>query len=325
MEHEISARQAGAWSFCALTALAALGCAPLGWGWVLLGCALAAVIFHLGGELTRGEAGVLTQMTCRAFGAGAGRVILALGGGFTLLALAQTAGRAGAAFEDETAALAAPAILALAALVNRKQAQTAARVCGVTALILAGLYGLVLWSAAGQAESAWLKPWGGARQTGRVLPMLLALGCIRYLPGQTQRPQGGALAGLVLLPAVFAAVTAGCLSPQLAQSLPRPFYAVSQSLRLFGVMERFEPLVSSALLMGFFALAALLLAAAEAQLETAMSVSHRPWHAWALAAGAYGLHFLTARLPAEALALGAAIFWGIIPLLTQLIVAIKKD
>lgn len=322
---EISARQAAAWSFCALSVPAALRCTQFGWGWVLLGCSLAAVIFFLGGELTRGEAGDLTQMTCYALGETVGRTVLGLGGAFTLLALAQTAGRAGAAFDDETGRLAAPAVLALSALANRKGAQVAARVCSVAALVLAVLYGIVIWSAVRQVEAQWLVSWGSARQSAKVLPMMLVLGCIRYLPGRTQRPGGGAIAGLILIPAVFAAITSGCLSPLLAQRLDRPFYTVSQSLRLFDVMERFEPLVSSALLMGFFALASLLLAAAKAQLAAAMRMQENGWLAWALAGGAYAAKYLTGQLRAEGWAFGAAIFWGMIPLLTQLIVAIKKD
>ena len=41
MEDRISGRQAGAWGFCAMSVPAVLTCAGLGWGWVLLGCAIA--------------------------------------------------------------------------------------------------------------------------------------------------------------------------------------------------------------------------------------------------------------------------------------------
>lgn len=44
---------------------------------------------------------------------------------------------------------------------------------------------------------------------------------------------------------------------------------------------------------------------------------------WALGALTFGLHFVTGSIGENAWALGAAVCWGILPLLTQLIVAIK--
>ena len=132
------------------------------------------------------------------------------------------------------------------------------------------------------------------------------------------------LGALTLLPAVLAAVTAGCLSPRLTQQLELPFYTVSQSLSVLDVMERLEPLVSAALLMGFFALESLLFASARAQLERVVpEIFRTPWGSWALGALAFGLHFVTGSIGENAWALGAAVCWGILPLLTQLIVAIK--
>ena len=51
MEGSISGRQAGAWGFCAASVPAVLTCAGLGWGWVLLGCAIAAGDYVLTQEL----------------------------------------------------------------------------------------------------------------------------------------------------------------------------------------------------------------------------------------------------------------------------------
>ena len=139
------------------------------------------------------------------------------------------------------------------------------------------------------------------------------------------RPAGadeGQLAGRA--DAVLAAVTAGCLSPRLTQQLELPFYTVSQSLSVLDVMERLEPLVSAALLMGFFALESLLFASARAQLERVVpEIFRTPWGSWALGALTFGLHFVTGSIGENAWALGAAVCWGILPLLTQLIVAIK--
>ena len=323
MENRISGRQAGAWGFCAMSVPAVLTCAGLGWGWVLLGCAAAACYLYISGTLSNGAVDLI-ELTQEAFGKTLGRALLALGGAFCLLAAAQTAQRASMAFPDQTKVLAAPAVVLLAVLSNRKGAQQAARACGALFLLLAGLYAVIVLAALKNVEVRWMTPWGGARQTVRVIPAILSLVSLRYLPGRRERTKGGWLGALTVIPAVLAAVTAGCLSPRLTQQLELPFYTVSQSLSVLDVMERLEPLVSAALLMGFFALESLLLASAQAQLGRALpQIFEAPWAIWALGVLTFGLSFAAGRIGENAWALSAAVCWGILPLLTQLIVAIK--
>ena len=300
MEGSISGRQTGAWGFCAVSVPAVLTCAGLGWGWVLLGCAIAAGYYYLTQELASGAV-YLPELTVRAFGKPVGRALLGLGGVFALLAAAQTAARAGIAFPDGTAKLAGAALILLGTLAGEKGAKQAAKCCGVLFLVLAGLYTVLLLAAAKNLELRWLTPWGGARQTLEVIPALLILTCLRFLPGRTQRMKGGWLGLLLLCPAALAAVTAGCLSPRLTQQLTFPFYTVSQSLSVLGVMERLEPVVSAALLMGFFALESLLLAAGREQIVwAAPGLAGRKWTRLVLGAGVFGLMFLTDKIPAAA-------------------------
>ena len=323
MEGSISGRQAGAWGFCAASVPAVLTCAGLGWGWVLLGCAIAAGYYVLTQELA-GGAVYLPEFTVRAFRKAAGRVVLAIGGVFTLLAAAQTARRAGNAFPDGTAELAGGVIVLLGTLAGEKGAKQAAKVCGVLFLVLAGLYTIIILAAAKNVQLRWMEPWGGARQTLEVVPPLLVLTCLRFLPGRKAAVKSGWLGLLAVCPAAFAALTAGCLSPRLTQQLTFPFYTVSQSLSVLGVMERLEPVVSAALLLGFFALESLLLEATREQIERAAPIiAGKRWARVALGIVVFGLSFVTDGIPAEAWALGAAVCWGIAPLLTQLIVAIK--
>ena len=323
MEGSISGRQAGAWGFCAVSVPAVLTCAGLGWGWVLLGCAIAVGYYVLTQELA-GGAVYLPELTVRAFGKAAGRVVLAIGGVFTLLTAAQTARRAGIAFPDGTAELAGGVIVLLGTLAGEKGAKQAAKVCGVLFLVLAGLYTIIILAAAKNVQLRWMEPWGGARQTLEVVPPLLVLTCLRFLPGRKAAVKSGWLGLLAVCPAAFAALTAGCLSPRLTQQLTFPFYTVSQSLSVLGVMERLEPVVSAALLMGFFALESLLLEAGREQIVwAAPNLAEKRWARAALGVAVFGLNFVTDGIPAEAWALGAAVCWGIAPLLTQLIVAIK--
>ena len=323
MDGSISGRQAGAWGFCAASVPAVLTCAGLGWGWVLLGCAIAAGYYVLTQELA-GGAVYLPEFTVRAFGKAAGRVVLAIGGVFTLLAAAQTARRAGNAFPDGTAELAGGVIVLLGTLAGEKGAKQAAKVCGVLFLVLAGLYTIIILAAAKNVQLRWMEPWGGARQTLEVVPPLLVLTCLRFLPGRKAAVKSGWLGLLAVCPAAFAALTAGCLSPRLTQQLTFPFYTVSQSLSVLGVMERLEPVVSAALLLGFFALESLLLEATRAQIERAAPIiAGKRWARVALGIVVFGLSFVTDGIAAEAWALGAAVCWRIAPLLTKLIVAIK--
>ena len=69
----------------------------------------------------------------------------------------------------------------------------------------------------------------------------------------------------VMLAAALCA--AGTLSHRVAGEEAFAVYTMAKSVSVFGVMERLEPLVSAALLMGFFALESLLFASARAQLE----------------------------------------------------------
>ena len=323
MEGSISGRQAGAWGFCAASVPAVLTCAGLGWGWVLLGCAIAAGDYVLTQELANGAV-YLPELTVRAFGNAAGRTTLVIGGAFTLLAAAQTARRAGIAFPDGTAELAGGVIVLLGTLAGEKGAKQATKVCGVLFLVLAGLYTIIILAAAKNVQLRWMEPWGGARQTLEVVPPLLVLTCLRFLPGRKAAVKSGWLGLLAVCPAAFAALTAGCLSPRLTQQLTFPFYTVSQSLSVLGVMERLEPIVSAALFMGFFALESLLLEAGREQIERAAPIiAGKRWARAALGIAVFGLSFLTDGIPAEVWALGAAVCWGIVPLLTQLIVAIK--
>ena len=204
-------------------------CAGLGWGWVLLGCAIAVGYYVLTQELA-GGAVYLPELTVRAFGKAAGRVVLAIGGVFTLLTAAQTARRAGIAFPDGTAELAGGVIVLLGTLAGEKGAKQAAKVCGVLFLVLAGLYTIIILAAAKNVQLRWMEPWGGARQTLEVVPPLLVLTCLRFLPGRKAAVKSGWLGLLAVCPAAFAALTAGCLSPRLTQQLTFPFYTVSQSL-----------------------------------------------------------------------------------------------
>ena len=155
---------------------------------------------------------------------------------------------------------------------------------------------------------------------------LLAASAALYLPqtGQKQRRTGLTFAAAAVVPAAGACITSGCLSPQLVQRTQAPFYAMSKSLNVLGVAERFEPFVSAALLMGFFCLTSLITQSAA---EIAQALCPRIPEKWCalgtcLLAGVAAL--LAGRVP-QAVQMGlAAIFWAVLPVVTLAIVAVKK-
>ena len=114
--------------------------------------------------------------------------------------------------------------------------------------------GVVALCAIPQMEWRWTLPHPGWQ--GAALGFSLAAGGM-LLPGRPGK--GWCLAGAVC-PAILALLVCGSLSPQLAQKESLAFYTLSRSIRLFGVVERFEALVGAGLCIGLFGTMSLLLA-----------------------------------------------------------------
>ena len=316
-----TARQRDAWMLAAMSVPAVALCAGIGWQWALLGGAISAALYLMQG-CARQSGLALRDAANAVFGAAAGNVVMALAAIWNLLALAWLTQRAGGAFpEAKDPAAVGLILLALAAFAAWKGEAVPARCAGVIALVLVGLYVLLLLAATGDVELEWLRPWGGWRRA--LLPMgCLLLSCAAWYLGAEKDESGGKghWALLLLAPALAAAVTAGCLSPRLAAMADAPFYEMVKGLSLFTVVERFEPLASAALALGYFCAMSLLLCAARA----CFGGKREPWQLAAMAALAGAGSFWAEHVPGAAFAAGAAIFWGLLPLLIPLVVDHKK-
>ena len=206
--------------------------------------------------------------------------------------------------------------------------RASARAAAVLAPVLAVIHAVLLLTALGQVNLRWCAPWGEASQLFTLFPALLLPSAALCLP---RTPDGGRLpwamlAVLALAPAAFAVVTSGCLSPQVAQADALPFYTLAKSLSLLSVMERLEPLVSAVLYLSFFALAALLTQSWAALFCGGLRRSDAPrWLAPSICALALAFGWFVCPLPGWLSGGGAAVFWGALPLLTLLVVAVKKD
>lgn len=329
MHSEMTRRQELAWVFAAVSAPVVMRCANLPWQWVLAACAFAALYYIIicilrllhGGERS------LTELAQEAFGNVGGRVLLLLSAAWTLLAAAKAAEGSALAFPNgREAGLSGIVLLALAALAGRKGTAATARCAAVLAPILAAMYALFLAAAAPQLHTPWCAPWGTPKAGFAALEAMLLPSAVLFLrrrPSEKRVP-GAMLLTLVLAPPTFALMTSGCLSPQVTAQEPLAFYTLGKSLHLFSFMQRFEPLVSTMLYVGLFCMTALLTQSGCAMLRPLTGKNAEPWLAPAFCAAAFVLSFVTSRLPARIFDVCPAVFWGILPILTLLVVYLKK-
>lgn len=317
----MSATQKTAFCFAAATVPAVMTCAGRPWPWVLAACAAAAAVL----ALLRYANVPLTQLYINVWGNTLGRIVLLATALWSLLAAADAAANAPAAFPDgQTDRLACAVILALAALAGRNGAQTPARCAAVLAPLLAGVYAVILLAALPDVQLQWCRPWGTWRDGIDVAAAMLVPVSALFLPSGQKRGSRWVLAVLILAPAAAAAVTAGCISPQVAREEPMAFYTLTKTLRLLSVMERFEPLLSASLLPGFFCMVSLLTSASAQTAMHGLGLKKIPAVHTVVCLAAFGASFLTPLLEQEVWLWGSAVFWVIFPVLTLAVVSVKK-
>lgn len=323
MENRITARQARAWMLGALGAPAAMALAGLGWTWVLLGGALAAFLLL---AMCRAACGFPEAFTL-AFGRTGGTVIGVLTLLWLLAAAAGTASAVRIAFETDPGPAAPAVLLLLAALACGKGSRRAAAVGGILSLVLALLYSIIVLTSLRHLQPYWCRPWGSAADAGLSVCVCLSPACVLFAaqPERGSRRAGWGCAALAAFaPAAMALITAGCLSPELAGASKLPLYTLTKSLSVLSVMERFEPLLSVSLMLGLFLLLQGIVCAAGnlTQLIGGAKQADHGTAAFCLLAFAGSLG--ADRVPVVCWAIGAATFWGILPVLTLVIVGIKK-
>lgn len=305
--NSIGQRQRWAWMTAGLSAAVGACACGFGWQWVLLG-GLAAALYHIYLDRRLRPCGLASVLSA-SFG-GLGKILAALTLLWTVLAMAWTANLADAAFPmTDGFPVLGWTLLAAAAWGSWKGPAACARCAGVLFLFLAGLYGLLEAFSLPDVEPGNLLPSGGWEQSLWTFGLFLLPAGVWYGPCRRAEKPSWALYLLPpVLAALLAAVTAGVLSPALAGSLAAPLYTVAQSVSLFGVMERVEPLLSAAMTMGVFCLISSMACASRA-------LSRRRWTgpaACLLAALGMG----PARgIPLSVLTLGAALFWLLIPMI----------
>lgn len=316
MERRIGERQRWAWMAAGLSAVVASKVCGYHWLWVLVG-GLVVSVYNIVLDRTLAEQGV-ARLLCRKFGWG-GKILAGLTLLWTILVMGWVANLADTAFPmvDGFPGL-GWVLLALAAWAAGKGPAACARCCGVLCLILLALYGVVAVFAVPDVTWHWLKPTTGWTQGVWAMGLFLLPAGVWYVPCQRSRkgPDWRLAFLLPVFAALLAAVTAGVLSPELASVRQVPLYDLAQSVSLFGIVERIEPLLSAAITLGVFALLSSLVCGAQS-----LAAQLRPWkwNAVAVCAAAGASMVLTKDMPVELVSVGAVVFWMLIPLLTLLV------
>ncbi len=323
-------RQRFAWIVAAITVPIVMTCTAAPWQWVLAGCGAAAAFFCLVFLLAKriGAGKSLSELACDAYGRGTGFLLIPAVL-WTVLAAAGTAERSAAAFAyGPESRLCGSVLLLLTAIGAWRGQQALARCASVLAPLLAGAYAVLLAAAVPGIEPVWCAPWGDIIYMYPVLmAMLLPSAGLFLRCRDTARFPWKLLLALMLIPSIAAVIVCGNLSAQVVQAEVVPFYTLCRSMSILSVMERFEPLLSAVMYLGFFCLESLLISAAGSMLSAVISSRAKPpqlLHV-ALCGAAWGASMVPNGVPQGVLHVGAGLFWGIFPLLTLLVVAIKKD
>lgn len=320
MQNELTQRQTFAWAMGALCVPIMLTCAQKPWPSVLAAGMIASAIYII---MYKSAKMPLGACYVRVFGKAA-KPILALGALWTVLAAADTARHSAAIYGDAVEShYCVFAILALAAwTVWHKNA--AKRCAAVLAPVLTVGFGVFILSALPQIEWEWLRTAPSVRDGADVLSVLLLPTTLFFFPQERKRPPIVPFVCFALVPAVVSAATVGCLSGAVAGEEPFAFYTLSQSLSLFSVVERFEPIVSALSFGAFYVLTALLLESAAKQLGYILPNAQEERIAPLCGAAAFCILPVTALLPQSVFSVTAAILWGALPLGTLLVVGGKN-
>lgn len=315
MMREVGERQRWAWLTAALSGVAAAEICSFHWLWVLLGGA-AAIVYQIWVERQIGPNG-LGQVMTAVFGR-FGKVLALLTLAWMIFVMGWVALLADKAFPmvDGFPSL-GWVLLALAAWGSWKGPGACARCSGVLCLFLIVLYGIVGGFSIPDIQTENLKLTGMWTDVVWTLGLFLLPMGVWYMPCKHKK-KGSVWAMAIFLPTVaagLAAAAAGVLSPVLVKEETVPLYTLAQSVSLFGVIERIEPLLSAAMTMGVFSLLSALACGCRALFDLV-----RPcrWSGPVACAAAAGVMYVAKDMTVELLTGGVWIFWVMIPLITLL-------
>lgn len=218
--------------------------------------------------------------------------------------------------------LAAAILLLLAAWSAWKGTDAAARVGSVLFWLVLILYLVLLGSGVKEVQWKWLRP-----TKGDVVP----LGCILLLTpaaATVHLKKKESFQSRLLIPGALCTlsslITAGVLSPRAATEQTDAFYQMIRSLSILGQGRRFEAVLSAGMTVGWFCVFSLYLTICATISEKIKKGAGR-WGIVGATIASLGILLCQMHIPGTVLLVLCAIFWVLIPVLTQWIVVEKKS
>ena len=206
-------------------------------------------------------------------------------------------------------------LLVLAACAAERGSRSGARCGTVLFWVLAGLFLLLAAFAVPDVKIQWLIPEN--RGEGAVAAAVLLLpAAAGLLPRERGKTPWGWAVGFLLAAGLISLQTAGVLSPLVASETNGAFFEMIRGVSILGVAERFEAVVSASMTLGWFCLLSLLLTVVGSLAENLREGWGRP-AVWVAALAAFLLMGPARMVPAWISALGALLFWCILPLLRR--------
>ena len=304
---KIPARQLSAWLFAAMVPVALQLLGGASWLWVgvcgLTSLAVTQMLWRAPEDRAKWESAILFIY-----------VVILLGELLCVTAQSWPVGNS-----DPAVPL---ILLVLAAWSARKGPAAAARVGAVLFWVVLGLYLAVFVTGGKDIKLMWLKPSSTAPDALGLTVLLLpwAGTSLMRSPGAPGR-HGWLTFGFVLMGTI---ITCGVLSPWIAERTTNAFYEMSRSLDLLGVARRFEALICAGATVGWFGTFSLLLTLCGGYTEKIFPGRSRG-AVWIAAGAAVLWRLCGLHIEPIFLLIAGAIFWGLLPLLTQGLGKIKKS
>lgn len=318
----ITDRQLYSWGAAAVVGTTVLLLPGHSWVCALFGAAACAAWLALARRRTVEQS--LPEALLRVLGRKRGAALLVTQALGLCVVAACLAGWTDTAFFQARGRWFYPAVmLSLAAAVIDHGAAAPARagaMLGVPALVLAGG---ILSMAATKVQPAYLMPDVRIGGGFYALAALSLPGCGLYLRRKRCNARlWGWFAACAALAVAASVIGAGVLGPVLAKKQPFALYSITQSLRAFGSMERFEALLSVIAAAALYAGILLTLCVA-AQLLSGLMRKKNMALPWALAALSWGLWMVLGTWSRTVFLIAATLFCAVFPLAAQVLVAGK--
>lgn len=152
---------------------------------------------------------------------------------------------------------------------------------------------------------------------------VLLLPCLASLRSRYGKEKGRWPIAIIAIMAITASLIIHMtLGREIASQESNGFYILSKSINLFGVAERFEALVACALTGSWFALFVVVVDTVR-QLGEKVIPEHSKGCTWFCVGASIGVMCIL-HIPEQVLGIGNLIFWGFLPILTQVIGGEKK-